>query len=427
LLLGVVSLYGVSLRLGVEKRDARFASLLFLFLPIVINQAKTTYVDIIFCALFFAALAIVTAKKLSRFDLVLTGITFSLLVSVKSTGLLFVAACLPFLFMNVLVFKKRKLVPDTRRYLISLLLVCTPMVFGLFWYVKDWVQYGSPLYPFGLNVLGVSIFPGRNFQDFIAGAFSNFSVMPSGTLARVWFVWTEQKDWFGCLYNYDSTFSGLGPMWFTLLIPSAVIGAVLAIRRRNYLLLSLAVVLGFLFLLYPANFYTRYTMFIALVGVVALGLICTVFGGALRTFARGVAIVLGLIVIATTFTLCNFNPAAIANQIGADRASDRRSGLVYQGTIGSAYTFLQHRMKAGETVVYDSSPYYIYPLWKSDFSNRVIFIPAKNQAVWYANVKQDHVTYVFTSLASKEHTWAQQNKALRNIYKDDAHAIYQVY
>ena len=427
LLLGVVSLYALATRVGVSMRDARFASLLFLFLPIVINQAKTTYVDVMLSALFFAALALVTKKNLSRLDLVFTGTIFSLLIAVKATGALFVVACLPFLLLSIITVKKKKIVPDYKKYLISLGLIAAPVIFGLYWYVKNLIAHGTPLYPFGLEVFGTPIFPGRTFQEFIAGAFTNSSFLPNGVFEKVWFVWTEQKDWFGCLYNYDSTFSGLGPLWFTLLVPAALIGIVIAIKRRNYLFLSLTAILGTIFLLYPANFYSRYVIFIVAIGVISFGLASTILGGKMRVLTQLVAIWLALIVIATNFTLCNFSPAVIVDQYHSMRAGHPRESLAYKNTMGDAYIFLQKRMNAGETVVYDSSPYFIYPLWKSDFSNKVIYLPAANNNEWYAKINQSDVKYIFTNVKSKEHGWAENNTRFSSIYKDKLYDVYQVH
>lgn len=61
--LAVFSLNELALRLGISKRNARFAAILFVFLPIVINQLKTTYVDVMLSSLFFTSLAMVVQKN----------------------------------------------------------------------------------------------------------------------------------------------------------------------------------------------------------------------------------------------------------------------------------------------------------------------------------------------------------------------------
>lgn len=425
LLLGVVALYVISLRVGVRKSDARFASLFFIFIPVVINQAKTTYVDVLLCALFFAALAMVTMKKLSKLDLVIIGIIYSILISVKSTGALFVVATLPFLLQNILVIKNKKLEPKYRQYVQSLSLVAIPIAFGLYWYVKNWVLYGSPLYPFGFSLFGKSIFPGKTFHEFIASAFTNGHLLPEGSLQKVWFTWTEQQDWFGCMYNYDATFSGMGPLWFVVMVPSIFVSFIIAIKKRNYLFLAIAIMLSVLFLAYPANFYARYTIFMVAVGVTGYGLITTTLGGWVRTVTRALVIFLSFVVIATSFTLCNFPPSTVREQMTAVRNGSARDSTMYKNTVGAAFVFVQNNLASGETVAYGSSPYFVYPLWKGDFSNRVIYIEPTHKDEWLLNVEQSDTKYVFTNLKGIEHAWANESEKLTSVYKDDLYEVFE--
>jgi hypothetical protein len=232
LLLAVYALYEVATLVGASKKQARFAALLFTFLPIVLNQLKTTYVDVMLCSVFFAGLAMVARKRLGKLDLVLVGIIFSLLIAIKSTGLLFVIALVPLLLRGLYASYGKNLTG----YIRPLLLVFAPTLFGLYWYVKDWVLYGSPLYPFGLKVAGITLFHGKNFQASVDTALQA-TALPHGCLPRIWFVWTEQKDWFGCLYNYDTNYAGLGPIWFIILIPAVIVSVYFAFKKRNSLYL----------------------------------------------------------------------------------------------------------------------------------------------------------------------------------------------
>jgi hypothetical protein len=429
LFLGIIALYVLSLRVGASKKDARFAALLLVFVPVVINLAKTTYVDLMLVALFFAALAMTTMRKLAKLDFVVIGIIYGLLLAVKSTGLVFILATVPFLLMNFVTVEKRKLVVAQVQDLRKLLLVLAPTLFGIYWYVKDFALYGSPLYPFGLKILGKTIFAGQTFQAFIANQYSGLTALPNGMLHRVWFVWTERQTWYGCLYGYDTTYAGLGPLWFVLLLPAIFVGIIVAIQKRNYLFLWIVAVLGVVFLVYPANFYTRYTVFIVGLGIIAYALISTTFSETLRTLTRLVAILLALNVIATAFTLCNFPPDIIMNQLTAFGQHDRRGGEAYVNSIGPAYIFLQRTIQPGETVAYDSKPYFIYALWRPDYSNKVVYIPAANKQAWYASIKRANVKYVFidTLYSSKEGGWIRSDHKYTSIYKDNMYDIYKVF
>jgi len=419
LLLAVYALYEVAMSLGAGKKQARFAALLFAFLPIVLNQLKTTYVDVMLCSVFIAGLAMVVQKKLHRLDAVLIGIIFSLLIAIKSTGLFFVIALTPLLLWNFY----RQYGKNFKQYLQPLALIIAPVSFGLYWYIKDLVLYGSPLYPFGIKLAGITIFPGKNFQASVDSALQLTS-LPHGCVQRLWFVWTEQKDWFGCLYNYDTNYAGLGPIWFIILIPAIIVSVYFAVKQRNTLYLWVTASVAALFAVYPANFYSRYTMFVTAIGMFALGVVLTSISKLTESFVKIVTIVLVLSVIATNFVLCNYAPDTVSRQLRSVLAGSAR-GSVYANFPGPAYTFLEARIRPHEVVVYDSKPFFIYPLWTPDFSDRVIYISAATAGSWYEQLKTDRVRYIFTTLGSKENRWAMGR--LRAIFKDQMYEIFQAY
>ncbi len=418
LVLGVYALYEIGLRLGADKKQARFSATLFVFLPIVLNQLKTTYVDVMLSALFFAAMAVIIQKRLRKIDWVLLGILFSLIISVKSTGFLFVLVLSPLLSWQLY----KNFGKHPKSYLQPLLLILLPTSFGLYWYVKNFILYRSPIYPFGFKLAGISIFPGKTFQEFAADAVQSTS-LPNGCAQRIWFVWTEQKDWFGCFYNYDTNYAGLGPIWFIILIPAVLISIYFAIKKRNALYFAVTATIVGLFAIYPSNYYSRYTLFITAVGIFALSIVLTNLRKDVSRLVKGLALVLAVSVIATNFVLCNFPPLVVKAQFKSVVAGSER-GEVYSNMPGKAFVFLEDKVQPGQVVDYDSSPYFIYPLWKPDFSNKVIYIPASNEESWYKELDNKHVVYVFTTLNSKENHWAESK--LKGIYKDDTYEIFKV-
>jgi len=427
LFLGIYALYETARRVGADKRSARFASLLFVFIPVVLNQMKTTYVDLMLTALFFTSIAIVVKKKITKMDLFILGISYSLLLSIKFTGFLFIVATLPFLFLGLYYRNNKKIKGQIKLYLSELSIVLAPMIVGLYWYVKNYIVYGSPLYPFGLKIAGFSIFPGRTFQEFASAAVSTMNTLPHGTVSRIWFTWTEQKGWFGCFYNYDANFTGLGPMWLVLFVPAILITSYYAIKNKNYLLMGLLTTFLAIFLLYPENYYSRYTLFIIGIGVVSLGYALTHTKRMTSYIIMFIAIIFALIVMATNVTLCNYPANTIGGQINTIKQHNYKGGAIYRRTIGAAYVFMQNIVRPNETVVYDSSPYFIYPLWKQDFSNKVVFIPANNKYEWYSEIVKQEVRYIFSSNTSKEHKWAKSNQKYKSIYKDNLYEIFKVY
>ena len=422
MILGVYALYDISLRVGASKRNARFASVLFIFLPIVLNQLKTTYVDVMLSTLFFAAVAIVIKKKLEKIDYVLIGIIYSLLIAVKSTGFLFVAATVPLLFWNIYNNRSKKSGSFVSNYIKPALLMVGPTAFGLYWYVKNFVSYDTPIYPFGFKLLGKSIFPGQTFQEFAASAV-NQTALPNGCAQRIWFVWTEQKDWFGCFYNYDSNYTGFGPIWFIVLLPAIALALYVAIKKRNYLFLAISASFAALFAIYPANYYSRYTIFITGVGILALAITLTYIHEITAKFVKVLSVILAVSVIGTNFVLCNYTPLVIKAQLKSLKHGSQR-GLIYNNNPGLAYVTLENEVQKDDVVAYDSKPYFIYPLWKADFSNDVIFVTAQNDTEWYKNLNEKSVDYVFTVVYSKENKWAEEK--LKTIYKDEMYEVFQV-
>ena len=425
LFLGMAAVYIISRRLGVDKKYARFTAILYLFLPIVLNQLKTTYIDVMLCSLFFAGIAQVLQKKLSRLDLTLLGVILSLIIAIKDTGVLFVIVIAPLLIWNLYV-NRVKTKSFARNFLLPLLFVFIPTLFGFYWYIKNGVMYGNPIYPYGLTLGGLRIFPGKTFQDAAAAAINSLTVLPSGCVDRIWFVWTEQQSWYGCLYNYDANFSGLGPIWFVVLIPAVLASIYFMVKKKNYLYIALMALIIGLFAIYPLDYYSRYTMFITLLGLISLGIVLSNIGKRLVSFTRTLLIILAIVVCATNFTLCNYSPDSIRGQIVSILHGNPK-GPLYNSAIGTSYVFLQNKIKAGETVAYDSDPYFIYDLWNSNYSDKVTYIPAPSEAKWFDGLKGQHVRYVFTNIDSQEHGWLKSDADVKSIYKDDMYEIYQLY
>jgi len=340
MLVGVVALYHLALNIGANKKNARYSSLLFLFAPIVINQLKTTYVDVMLCAVFFMSLVYVTNKYLKKLDLVLLGASYAMMISLKYTGVLFVLATLPLLFWRLYEQSGKTIRGHIKQYISRLAWVVVPASAGLFWYVKNWAMYHTPLYPFGVKFMGQSIFPGKTFQEFADGAVA--SGLPKGYFSRIWFVWTEQKDWYGCLYNYDSNYTGFGPIWLILFITTIVAAIILGYRKKNYKLLAVMVSMLGLFIVYPSSYYTRYTLFMLGLGIVSFAYVMTHFVSKFKVkLLQVIGIVLSLVVVLTNVGLCNFAPSSLDAQISAFRAHDYRGGITYQNTLGKGYVFAQ--------------------------------------------------------------------------------------
>lgn len=423
IVLAVGALYTIARNLNVSKKSALFASLTFIFTPIILNELKTTYVDIMLSSLFFTIFALVTKKALARIDYLLIGIMYSLIIGIKATGLILVLVTIPFVTLHLLKTQHSWKRLGWKSSWSKLLLLSFPSFFGLYWYIKNLILFGSPIYPFGFKVMGHTLFPGKTFQEYAADAVSApENLLPHNALARIWFVWTEQEKWSGCLYNYDSNYSGLGPIWLIILLPALVGAVYIIIKKRMMLFAGTLLAVAIAYAVYPANFYPRYTFFILLAAIPAFGLVLDHCKDWSRRLLKLLTIMLAAFTFFTTYTLCYFPPQAIADEVKSYR-DGASHGLMYKSLPGNAFIVAQELSKEGDTIAYDSKPYFIYPLWRRDFKNNVTYIPLTEPRIWKEQLLKEGVDYVFTFKNSPENK-AAHTLQLKKVYEDADYEIF---
>ena len=422
LLLGIVALYGIACNLGVRKNSARYAALLFLFTPAVLNQLPTAYVDIMLTASFFAALALITQKKYHKLDLLLIGICFSFLISIKASGVYMCAILMLPLLWNL--YQEHGL--RLKQYLTPALFVIVPLSVGLFWYIKNLVLYGSPLYPFGFNVAGHTIFKGWDYEKWSDAI---FHISAQSQLTHWWYTWSEHSpDPLLFRYDYDSSYFGLGPIWFTILLPSIAFALYILIRKRLYRPLFVLVLLAGLLFIYPANFVPRYTMFVIVAGIICFGFLLDNLHRYTTLAIKTIVLALAVITLCVNFTLWTYRPGAVNDQIDAIRQGrgQHSIGTLYPTNFGNAAHFIRTTVEKNETVVYTDA-YWVYPLWNGAYSNKVSFIDQPTKEAWYHEVKAKNADYVFIRKDPKinKNQWAK-DKFKQVIYEDAGYEILKV-
>lgn len=417
--LAIVSIYGISKTLGAKKEVAAFTSLLIVFIPVVVNQLKTTYLDVMLPSLFFASIYLLLKKKHDLITISSIGIAAGIIFSLKSAGIIFLIVIGLWLFISLL----KDAALDIKHKLLILVIFSTPVLIGSFWYFKNLFMYQNPIYPYGLKALGHQIFQGQSFDEGAAEAMKAFPFFPKGMLQRMWFVWTEQKDWWGCLYNYDANFTGFGPVWFIFILPALLIQALVSpIKRNTKFLLYLVSTLAIL-AIYPLNYYTRYTVFIIGVGLAALAITISGMSERAAKISKYMLIALSGFAFLTTLSLCNYPPLTIKNQLKVSPPDDRR-GTAYKSVIGPAYLYIQDHAGNGDVVVYTRSSMFVYPLWNRQYSNKVIYIKANDIQQWSKKVKESGAKYVFTHKLSPE-SESLRDSGYKRVYEDNEYEIYK--
>lgn len=154
-LLAALAVAALARETGIGRPGAAIGAAVGLLVPGLIQQATVARVDVAFAAWFL--LSIYFAMRWGRTRepgvLILFGIAAGLLIGTKSIGLIY--SFVPvLLFVFYLRGRGRHAAADVVK------VVCLAAAFGGFWYVRNWIETGNPLFPLDVNLFGLHIFPG---------------------------------------------------------------------------------------------------------------------------------------------------------------------------------------------------------------------------------------------------------------------------
>lgn len=148
---------GLAVRvMGVGRGAALAAAAATCLFPAAVQQSVVARVDVVFSAWFLAALLFLiewSDGRRARY-VALAGAAFGLFVGTKPVGLLYgFLILLPFLWML-----RRERIASA---VVSVLLFgVAAFVFGGFWYLRNWIAAGNPMYPLHVAVGGLTVFTG---------------------------------------------------------------------------------------------------------------------------------------------------------------------------------------------------------------------------------------------------------------------------
>ncbi len=208
----------------------------------------------------------------------------------------------------------------------------------------------------------------------------------------------------------------MGPIWFTLLIPSLVFSLIHAAKNRkyHYLVIAAAVMAGFF--LYPRNWTPRYVIFIVGLGALSFGYILNYFDGNNRTI-RGIA----LLLVVYTFFISNspcITPAQIKHFIrlpANERTIARHAPFnidIHARQEYGHWIWISDNIGTGETLAYTFEPLFLSPLWNNGFTSSITFVKAETYKDWLQRLEQHNATYVLVRSKSKEDKWAEAAQSL---------------
>lgn len=142
-LLYLISLKDINtLQFNLTGRTNKLLSFLFLATPIIFIPVTIVKPDIIQLSFFIAALAIITKRNPSKFEIILSSLFFAEVVALKWTGIVAIASIVFFLSTLVFIRKDKK---EILKYL--LLLAASGTLVPIFWYMRNFSASHNPIWP----------------------------------------------------------------------------------------------------------------------------------------------------------------------------------------------------------------------------------------------------------------------------------------
>ncbi len=209
LILALISLIGISARLGLKSPWHYLPAIFFACTPIVFSQAGSAENDLALTAAFLAFIyfALGLSDEPDSTEDLLAALALGMLVGTKYLGLTLLVVLIPIiLYVLVMLFRKSRI--DFSRVMLWLVLI---FLVGGLWYLRNLALTGNPLYPLKVMLGG---------KVLLSGAYS----------AETMRNWVFHQEGFDALKGVlDLLLSRM--MLFTLL-GSMILGLLLCLRRK---------------------------------------------------------------------------------------------------------------------------------------------------------------------------------------------------
>lgn len=428
---GWLAVAGMGRVVGLRRPLALAAGALYFLTPIVLANSLSSYVDMAFAAmcltLTFFALRHTYEPRAAH--LALAGLAGGLCIGMKSTGVVYVALGLAIWGGSYAWRWFRAGARRTRQtglraladLAMMIALIALPILaFGVYWYARDWVNFGNPFYPYTTTLFG-HVFPGQGtVEDILVKQQTPPQWLNMPPWRRAIASWQTDLPKQVTTYGYDQRLGGFGVQWPLLEAPAFGLFTLYALWKRRDLLFTLVAPTLIVFLLQPASWWSRYMVFIVGPAAVALIFLLQVisdwlsrlpsFLGALSSWVVRAAVLVSVLVAALFSASRAYPRYSYLNTqqkvaLAASLPPDQR-------TIGAIwlpqYQWVD-RIPAGSRIGYTMPAgldYQVaYPLFGYDLENQVIALTGLNEPQFMQAVAADHLQYVMAGPGSTYLTW----------------------
>ncbi len=428
---GIFTVYSLAVKLQIRRKYARYSAILFFFTPIVVLQTRTNYTDIAVAVLFLAAINFVihspvpasysgpgTELKRRKLSLFMAGVITGILLGSKGSGPLFVVILSSAILVQeaftvigpireVMARIKQRIPKGFVLYIVFFLL---PVIcLGGYWYIKNWIIYGNPVYPIEISVMGTTIFKGL-FKEFTDPAPDVIEKL--GYWKKLLYVWKENVGY----YLYDSRLSGLGPVWFILFLPAVLFAFVYSAAKKKSPFLFVGIILLLTFLIYPRNWNTRYVLFVTGLGALSFGMTFEMFYRKERILKTVAALL-----VFYTFLTSN-SPSVTPAQAEkflqlppSERTIARHAPFNIDIHVRKEYGYwiwISDNISQGDTLAYTFEPKFLSPLWNSSFTSSIAYVKADTYREWTEELVNKDATFVVVKKTSQEDKWIEKERSL---------------
>lgn len=422
-LAGGLAVYALGREVGLHQAGSAVAACLFFLTPIVLIQSKTCYVDIAFAAMFlvgyYFAWRYCRCRRRSYFFM--AALAAGLATGMKASAAPYVAVIFAVVGAGDWQASRENGLSAWRRVLASAAIFATTvLLWGGFWYLRNWLAYGNPLYPFTIKVLGHTLWPG---EGSVAGLVmvkntpSELGGLPAWQqLLRSWEETTAP-------YTFDQRLGGFGPQWLYLEVPALALVLVLSFihsyRRKlrqsspdsvkespaaHGYFPGLLLPLILLFWLQPARWWTRYTIFIVAAGALSLAYLEERLPRFWARPLRAATLSLVLVSLAGSLTHGYFTPQVIARFLSLP--PERRT--FFQLTPWGDELAWVDRIPPGSRIAYTETGF-PYLLFGPHLENKVFRVIARTEEEMLRQLQETASHYFLTRTTSPYYRWAQKN------------------
>ena len=429
-LAGVIAIYSAAVKLKIRENHALYSALLFFFTPVLILQSTTNYVDAAVSMLFIIALSFLISKEsgptpASKLPLLLSGLTTGILLGSKPTAPVFIAVIIGALLIreSIKVLKSAKGEYPAGKCITTYLtyFIVPVLLTGGYWYMRNWILHGNPVYYMDVSIFGFNIFSGLK-KDWVESSPDIISSL--GYIGSLFHVWVERVGY----YMYDSRLSGFGPIWYIIFLPATLFSFVYAILKKKYDFLFVVTIIIITFLVHPRNWTTRYVVFVVGAGTLSFGLLLDYFekkGTALKAIA--------LLLAGYTFLTAN-SPCIMPEKINEfmqlsanERTLSHLKPFNIDVKVRNEYGYwiwIENNLFQGDTLAYTfekidlntEEPFFTAPLWNREFSNKVLYVKSDSYKEWLKALSDIDTSYILIKKNSVEDEWVENERRVFYAY-----------